>query len=162
MAATNHNLTRRHQTWYVTVEVPPSLQHALGRRIARTLGTRDVAVARAKRHAAIAAIQATIAAARQSGPTPIVREAEGWRESIVAETRGGDPERLAHGLMLERVETLVDQGRTADARTLHGIATGTAISPYVDVRLAEGGTRRRQVAEKSKNERRTVLRNLVA
>ncbi|MEJ0049080.1 MAG: tyrosine-type recombinase/integrase [Rhodospirillales bacterium] len=172
MPADNRHLTRRHQTWYVAVEVPPSLQPVLGRRIVRSLKTRDVRVARAKRYAAVAAIQATIAEARQSGSTPLLREAEGWRESILAARRGAvavatpdpdvDQEGEVRDLMLERVDELLAEGRRADAKLLHDVATGTAIAPHVEPWLAEGGTHRQALADKTKIERRKAIRDLVA
>jgi hypothetical protein len=54
MAADNRWLVRQRQTWYAIVEVPPSLRGVLGRRIKRTLKTRDIHVARARRHKAVA------------------------------------------------------------------------------------------------------------
>jgi integrase len=172
MPADNKHLTRRHHTWYVVVEVPPSLQQSLGRRITRSLKTRDIREARAKRYAAVAAIQSIIAEARQSGPTPVLREAEGWRESILAARRGAvmvhtndplvDQEGEVRGLMLDRVDELVAGGRAADAKLLHDVATGAAITPHIDAWLAAGGTKRLPLAEKTKHERRKALHDFTA
>ena len=98
MAPDNRWLVRRRQTWFVVVEVPPSLRAKLGRRIKRTLRTRDINVARARRFAAIAAIRAQIEAARkgQEGD-PITLEARAFREALLearnsAESGSDDPD----------------------------------------------------------------------
>ena len=63
----NRYLLRQRQMWFAVVEVPSSLRKALGRRIKRSLQTRDVNVARARRHRVVGEIKELFEETRQ-GP----------------------------------------------------------------------------------------------
>jgi hypothetical protein len=59
----NHYLQRRRQTWYIRVAVPPKLAPVVHKtHIVRSLKTRDVAVARERRWAALAEIKRWLSA----------------------------------------------------------------------------------------------------
>lgn len=174
MPADNRYLVRQRQTWFVVVEVPPSLRKRLGRRLKRTLKTRDIHVARARRFRVVAEVKELIEAARQGkdGST-IEQEALAWREALTAaengDTAGGsfprdeDPADFIHGLIVERIERLESRRSTEpDAATFAGIALGTAtpLSLYVDQWLSEGALKGAALKERTKAERRRAVEKL--
>ena len=89
--ADNRYLIRQRQTWYVVVEVPPSLRKRLGRRIKQTLGTRDINVARVRRWRALAKIKDMIEDTRKGREgDPLEQEAIDWRDALEAAESGED------------------------------------------------------------------------
>lgn len=87
-------LELRGRTWYCVKDAPRHLRPTLGKRLLRSLQTRDVNVARARRHAILADFQRTIAAAeRDHGPanaSPAYEAGMAWR-GIFAALERGDP-----------------------------------------------------------------------
>ncbi len=173
----NRYLLRQRQGYYAVVEVPPSLRKVLGRRLKKTLQTRDVYVARARRFRAVAALKETIEAARRSpgGPQgdPILAEAMAWRDGLAAAGRGepdavygdtdGDPEGFIKGLIGDRAEALHDNPKTeARWQEFLGIATGstTPLGMYVEDWLAEGSLSGAPLGAKTLVERRSALKAL--
>ncbi|MBZ9939210.1 tyrosine-type recombinase/integrase [Mesorhizobium sp. BR1-1-16] len=78
-------LTKRRQGYYVEIEIPPSLRETMGKkRLVKSLGTRELNVARAKRWETIAALKAQIEAARKgSAALPLEEEALGYRRALM-------------------------------------------------------------------------------
>jgi hypothetical protein len=169
----NRYLIRIRQGWFVSVEVPPSLRKVLGRRLKRTLRTRDVDVARARRFRVVAKLKETIEAARRGpqGPQgdPMVAEAMAWRESLVVtedlrETPGAGYDTQAEliaSLVGDRAEALHDAGDERWEEFL-SIARGkvTPLSLYVEDWLAEGALSGVPLSQKTVRERRSALRAL--
>jgi integrase len=169
----NRYLIRQRQTWYAVVEVPPSLRKQLGRRVKRTLDTRDIHVARARRFRAVADIKALIEDARR-GPQgdPIEQEALGWREAIAAAKRGEDtgtfprdedPVSFVRGLVGDRAEQLDERKATRGAvEGFLGIAleTATPLRLRADAWLSEGSLRGGTLKERTKTERRKAVDKL--
>ena len=174
-AQNNSYLIRQRQTWYAVVEVPPSLRKRLGRRIKRTLGTRDINVARARRWRALAQIHRLIEDARNNREgDPLEQEAIGWRGALEAAEQG--EENAVHGLpegedaagfirdlIYDRAEELESRKSTEDlARGFAGIALGTAtpLTLYVDQWLAEGTLGGSPLKDRTKTERRRAVEKL--
>jgi integrase len=174
MAQDNRYLMRQRQGFYVVVEVPPSLRKRLGRRIKRTLNTRDINVARARRWRALAQIKAQIEDIRKGRePDTIEQEAIAWREVLEAAERGEEPvvglpndedqDGFVRSLIYDRVEQLEARKSTeAQAAAFGGIATGraTPLRLYVDQWLAEGALRGAPLKERTKAERRRAVDKL--
>ena len=72
----NHHLERRHQTWFVSLDVPAALRASVGsKRLFMSLGTHSVALARQRRDVVIGAWRAHLSAVRigkASGKPPAV------------------------------------------------------------------------------------------
>ena len=94
-------LLRRHQTWYVRVQIPAQLWVAAGgkREFVKSLGTRDLAVANNRKHAHIAEYKRQIKALAEARGDPLRKarlRALEWRDAI-EEAKGkyvhieGDP-----------------------------------------------------------------------
>jgi integrase len=184
MAQDTRYLQLRRQTWFVVVEVPPSLRAKLGRRIKRTLRTRDANLARARRWQAVADIQAQFEAARrgvQGDPQRL--EALELRRVLVEETRRSDragdsidwddPEAhswfedtrsdsIVRDHIAARATEIERQQGNAAAQTFFGIAVGdiTPLETYVEDWLREGGTKG-SLTERTKVEHRRAVRDLV-
>jgi integrase len=173
-------LVLRRQTWSVVVEVPPSLQAKLGRRIRRSLKTRDINVARAKRWQAVADIRKQIEDARRVVVgDPLHLEAMAYRAALVDETRRSEQERSAidfddadtdpytrtdeivRSYIAERATEIEDKQGYQTANTFAGIALGTLtpLETYVEDWLREGGIRG-ALTERTKLEHRRAVKEL--
>jgi integrase len=133
----NQYLEQRRQGWYAVVYIPPSLREALGRKkLSRSLKTREVHVARARRWPVVAEFKATIEQAR-AGATqdPVLLEALEWREQIAAEARrldaSGDLEAIMRAqyplLLTDRAEQIARAQGDTRAQEFAAIATGQAL-----------------------------------
>jgi integrase len=175
MARDNRYLIRQRQTWYVVVEVPPSLRKRLGRRIKRTLDTRDINLARARRWRTLAKIKDLIEDTRKGREgDPLELEAINWRDALEAAEQGEegtviglpeeeDPASFIRGLIVDRAEELASRRATeARAPGFAGIALGTAtpLNLYVDQWLAEGTLGGGPLKERTKAERRRAVEKL--
>ncbi len=150
-------LELRGRVWCAVQDVPRPLRAAMGRkRMVKSLGTRDVHVAVAKRHAALAEFQrAFLAVGATSGADPITTSAMIWRDTLAQADRDAahganddsDPsdsphEVIASALVVaaERIEAEHGYGK---AQAFYQVATGkaTPLLHHVDAWLAEGGTK---------------------
>ena len=181
--ADNQYLQQRRQGWYVVVEVPPSLRSKLGRRIKRSLKTRDINLARARKWKALADIKAQIEAARRGVQgDPLRMEALELRGVLADEIKRSealadridwdDPEAAANyagsltddivrDQIIERAMDIGRQnGRTAGA-TFAGIALGTItpLETYVEDWLREGGVKG-SLTDRTKVEHRRAVQAL--
>ena len=88
-------LEQRSRGWYAVQDVPRSLRETIGkRRFVKSLGTRHLHVAQAKRHAALAAFQLEITQATSAAmPSSIVEAGMAWRATLAGIDRG-DPTAL--------------------------------------------------------------------
>ena len=126
----NRFLLRQRQGWWAVVEVPPSLRQTLGRRLKRTLKTRDVAVARARRWAVVASLKGQIERARKAQQgDPLVTEALAWRGYLEAADDSADggysTADATRDAIATRVEELYHQGNPR-WQELRDIAAGAA------------------------------------
>lgn len=166
-------LLRQRQGWYAVVEVPFSLRKRFGRRIKRTLDTRDKHVANSRKWLVVAEIKSLIEAARnwQTEGAPQL-EALGWRETLAAAERGEDvvnlpadedPASFIRGLIVDRAEQLEARPSTeAQAPPFRDIALGlaTPLAIYVDQWLSEGALRGIALKERTKAERKRAVDKL--
>src|SRR5262249_54249067 len=86
LTGTNY-LTRRHQTWYVRVQIPKKLQGAAGgkREFVKSLETRDLTEANSRKHAHIAEYKREIKALAEARSDPLQKarmRARAWRDAI--------------------------------------------------------------------------------
>jgi hypothetical protein len=107
----NRYLLRQDQTWSVVAEVPPSLRPILGRRLKKTLGTRDVFLARARRWRVVAELKERIEAARRGSSG--MPEAMAFRQEMEeAQRLSGDalgdvsPVSLVGDAIVDRAEAI--------------------------------------------------------
>lgn len=178
----NRNLLRQRQTWFVVVEVPPSLRERLGkRRIKKTLSTRDIHVARARRWKVVAEIRDQIEAARKRRDgDPLMQEAMEFREAFA------DPDKLDRGHAtdiddddIEQVirasetapstlmrEALAERATQIEREQGYKIANGfyemaigasTPLGTYVDQWLSEGALKGTALRARTKAERRKAV-----
>ena len=179
MAADNSFMVRRRQTWFCVVEVPPSLRSRLGRRLKRTLGTRDINLARVRRWRVIADLRGQIEEARRTRDgDPLRLEAaelrevmtEAKRQAEAAPSQGGPddpadaPEALLSDYIAERAEA-VERRAGADAgRQFADMAFGrvTPLGHYAERWLTEGGSKGAALKERTKLERRRAVAKLAA
>lgn len=166
-------LEQRWRGWYAVKDVPRSLRAVIGKkRLLKSLDTRDLHVAIARRHAALAEFQREIdEATRGDQHDPRIDEARAIKATLDAINRG-DPatigqfrgeiaefdertgqERLlspqeqareiVQSALHDRLETLWQSGKTAEANLLGGIVQGTAepLRLYVGAWISEGGSR---------------------
>jgi integrase len=154
-------LELRGRSWYAVQAVPRPLRPKLGKkRLLKSLGTRDLHVAIARRHAALAEFQRTFDRARDLAGTDAITEAAlEWRDTFEQLDRGDtsgfsvgrssddtdapDDRTAALWVLEEEAEDIeIDHGREA-ARTFVGIARGTAtpLLLHVDSWLREGGVK---------------------
>ncbi len=174
MADTRY-LERRRQGFYAVVEVPPSLRAKLAgrsgkpkRRLVKTLETRNLAVAKARRWAVVAELRAIIETARTGGGTAtLVDEALGWRDALDAAAAGADiagagedPLDFVRDLLRDRAAELAARDRAA-AVTLVGLATRTStlLATNVERFLTEGGVKG-PFAERTKGDHRRAIAEL--
>lgn len=167
-------LMRQGQTFYAVVEVPPSLREKLGNRLKRTLRTRDITLARARRWHVVADLKAQIEAARRGHHgDPIEQEALAYRGALAdaAKRPDGDPEDGYGGsewglkeTIASRAETLEREHGEQAAVAFADLALGrtTPLSAYVETWLAEGGPKNDRLKERTKLERRRAVEKLAA
>jgi integrase len=184
MALDNRYLMRRRQTWYCVVEVPPSLHGKLGPRKKRTLKTRDVHVARARRWKVVAEIKGEIEAAhRNRQGDPITHEALAFREALAAPEKldvghaedidSNDPEQVVRAsetapsallgaALTQRAEEIERQHGEEIAQGFYELATGatTPLALYVDAWLADGTLEGRTLRTRTQDERRSAVDKL--
>jgi integrase len=157
-------LLKQGDSWSAVIEVPRPLQDQLGRRLKKSLATRDLAVAQQRRWKVIAELKATIEMARKgvSGQhSPLETEALEWRRRLSAltpEDEDGYRDYL-EDLARDRLEILRDHHSDAQLRAFVAIAEGTAmpITVHLDDWLNEVPLKPRTVAY-----RRRVVSALVA
>ncbi|MCZ8100732.1 MAG: hypothetical protein O9972_22825 [Burkholderiales bacterium] len=165
-------IERRRQTYYAVVEVPPSLRLTLGKkRLLKSLETRDLAIARDRRWAVVAALKKQIEEARGGAdvttlsPIPrhkpdnarLIEEALRWRETIAAEGPYSEPDEVkAVDLLEDRAEQIKDD-RDRDA--FIGVATGTStpVTTHLETWLTESRFKPRTAGD-----RRRALERLEA
>lgn len=150
-------LEQRGRTWYAVQGVPRQLRGILGKRkLLKSLGTRELHVAVARRHAALAEFQRIFDKARDPART------DGWMEAALAwrktftEIESGNPAALAAAsgtdmdaptLAQVAIEDQADELESthgpAAADAFLGIAKGTAtpLLLHVDAWLREGGVK---------------------
>ena len=163
-------LEQRRQGWYVVLEVPPSLRERLGRkRLRKSLGTRSLTTAQAKRWAMIATLRADITGAQgQRAGDPIANEALGWREAMLTARQGDgkghseddDSEAFIMGLISDRSEQIHAKDR-AKGHLFDGLATGraTPLELHLETWLSEGG-QHGQFQERTKGDHRRAVKEL--
>jgi integrase len=157
-------LEQRGQTWYAVMAVPRPMWASVGkRRLIKSLGTRDLSVAIARRHAALAQFQATFDVFRRQAKTDdLTTGALLWRETFQAFGRGdfsgfsagcpdgspgeaddNDKRSIAESLFYEEVDVVATHHGASAARAFKGIAHGTAtpLLMHVDAWLREGGAK---------------------
>jgi hypothetical protein len=164
----NRYLLRQDQTWSVVVEVPPSLRPILGRRLKKTLGTRDVFIARAKRWRVLAELKERIEAARRGSSG--VPEALAFRQEMEeAQQSPGDPHdevsplSLVGDAIVDRAEAIERERGYADARVFADIAFGrtTPIALYVDAWLSEGSLGGAPLKPRTRLQRKRTVEKLI-
>lgn len=139
-------LERRGLTWYAVQDVPRTLRSALGKkRLLKSLGTQDLHVAVARRHAALADFQRQIASAqRGASPDPLAEAAMAWRgEMARAEARDDDIDSPLASLLADEADRIEREHGHAVADGFVDIATGraTPLLHHADSWLAEGGAK---------------------
>ncbi len=154
-------LTQRDRCWYAVRDVPRPLRAVLGKkRLLKSLDTRDIHVALARRHAALAEFQRVFDAALSQGrASPIMTSAMEWRE-----IRAREPHDDAVAeYILDEAERIEETHGLETARDFYDMALGkvTPLLHYVDAWLAEGGTRG-PVAARTQRQYRSDLRDLEA
>jgi integrase len=156
------HLEVRHRTFYAVQDVPRPLQQVMGmKRLKVSLKTDDPALARARRHAALAEFQRRFEAARNGLGTvaaSVVEQAMEWR---TLPHDDGLPDGVDY--LMDKAEQIeVQQGEDA-ARTFHAIASGkeTPLLQFVEHWLAEGG-RKGPLNPRTAGQYRADLRELEA
>lgn len=139
MPVNNQYLEQRRLGWYCVVEVPPLLRKQLGRRLRRSLKTRDLNIARARRWAVVKDLKAAIEAAR-SGATAadtLTEEALIWRDELERGDNGPDDDRPL--LLGDRAEEIAAERGEEAAGLFVQIARGeaTPVNQMVDRWLSE-------------------------
>ncbi len=162
-------LVLRRQTYYVAVEVPPSIRPNLGKkRLVRTLKTRSLETAQRRRWDVIADLRREIEAARsgQAGD-PVVARAMFYRDAYAAaekadEESEGRPEDLTTASIVmdhaEEEAARLEHRRPGAGSTFAGIFSGTAtpLMLHVDRWLAEGGVQGLYEERTQRDHRRAV------
>lgn len=142
MPVDNRWLEKRHLAWYAVVTVPPAVRQTLGKRkILRSLKTRDVEVARARRWGVVKELKAEIEAAksgRSTGPrSPLTEEAMTWRATLAeADDEYGE---VIGSVLADRAAQIETKAGLEAAREFHAIASGqrTPVDTYLDQWFAE-------------------------
>jgi hypothetical protein len=133
-------LKQRRQGWYAVQDAPCALGVALGKkRLIVSLGTRDLRVAQARRHDALAGFARQLAAVRRAKPSdPVLADALRWRH-VLAEDDSAET-RTEAALGYHRVE---HQHGAAAAQAFAAVSLGraTPLLAHVDAWLAEGGAK---------------------
>jgi integrase len=146
-------LELRGRTFYAVQAVPRPLWAKLKkRRLVKSLGTRELHLAIARRHAALAEFQRIFDGARAvAGSDALTQAALQWRRSLeisereVAATGAPHPNEadFMASAIEDEVEDVEDQYGPAAAREFAGIAYGTAMPLllHIDAWLREGGVK---------------------
>jgi integrase len=140
-------LKQQGRAWYAVQETPRDILATVGkRRLIKSLGTRDVHVAIARRHAALAEFQRVFERARKpQAADALLEAAQGWRETLDLYETGA-----INGSLSAALEVLADEADAIRrergpeaAASFVGIARGTAtpLLHHVDGWLREGGVR---------------------
>jgi integrase len=151
--ADDQYLIKKSRTWFVAVEVPPSLRAVMGkRRLTRTLGTDDLRAARVKKHPVVGELKGLIARARQREE----QRAKSEKDAVVVEGlqwRGEqDP------LILDDIATEIERKSGAHAaQTFHAVATGTATPLEAHIESWLGAA---TYAQRTKSDYRSALGRL--
>ncbi|HLZ65462.1 MAG TPA: DUF6538 domain-containing protein [Aliidongia sp.] len=162
MPVDNRYLEKRRQGYYCVVEVPPSVRPKLNcKRLKRTLQTRDINVARAKRWAVVTELKAIIEAAKRGDqPSSLNEEAMSYRESNEAWDGDGGPDDLnpVEGLIEERAEQIAAKHGSEAAGQFSTIALGlaTPLKLHLELWLKE-----RSYIEKTKDDHRRAVEALL-
>lgn len=146
-------MERRRSSWYVWIDVPPSLRETIGRRrLRKTTGTTDVVLARLKRGAILTELRGRIEAARTQATWGEHGGAMGkallLKDALAAEKDFN----AQQDITLEAVEIAEDierkQGHEA-AKQFYAVATGkaTPLTLHLEEWLLERGYRERQQAD---------------
>ncbi len=172
----NRYLLRQGHAWSVVVEVPRPLQAKLGRRLKRTLGTRDVLLARTRRWPVVAELKKLIEEA-QTGATRMPdalafrTELEQARQAEAEQPVRSDddpnaaltsPTGLVQDAIVEKAEQIErEQGEQA-AQVFAAVALGraTPVTLYADDWLAGGTLSGRPLSRKAAHERRSSIQKL--
>lgn len=132
-------LTMRGRTWYAVKDVPRPLRVVVGKkRLLKSLQTRDLSVARARRHNALAEFALVLAAAQaKAGAPPETTAALEWRAILAANPAE------AEGIRDEIADAaydLEDRLGYERAKAFHALATGqtTPLLHFVDAWIIEG------------------------
>ena len=163
-------LQQRRQTWHVRIAVPPSLRATVGKQhLVRSLATRSLFAARAKRWAVVAELKAELAAAQaKTTENPILSTALVWRDLIAAARRGedvgGSGEEDAASFIVDLASQESERIRARDpaaARLFDGLATGTAtpLEMHLETWLVEGG-QHGHFQERTKGDHRRAVKEL--
>src|ERR1700722_435094 len=131
-------LEKRHQTWYAVLDVPRPLRAILGkRRFVKSLKTRDIVVARARRHAAIVEFQRMLKAPPRAAGDPWVARGLVWQDEI---TKAGEDDTV-YLAFHEDLDRIAEGKGVRAAQSMHGAATGTRtpLLTYLEPWLMEGG-----------------------
>jgi integrase len=148
------NLEQRRLGWYAVIEVPPSLRPVLGRkRLRKSLGTRDIQLARLRRHAVVGDLKAIIERARRQAGGGLTDEALEYRKAIAA---ARDVEQQADVLdaLVERAERIEDDDGIEAAKAFYGVGSGraTPLKMHLEEWLAE-----KRYAERTKSDHRHAV-----
>ncbi|MDA8438287.1 MAG: tyrosine-type recombinase/integrase [Propionibacterium sp.] len=184
--ADQKHLLRRRQGWYAVVEVPPSLRATLGRRLKRTLKTRDLAVARARRWSVLADLKATIEQARKApSGDPLTSEALAYREALDDARRRAEatpyrgdpddlqalgafhdslPDTLLADAIADRAGAIEATQGTDAAVAFADLALGrtTPLDLHVDAWVSEGGPKSATLRPRTRLERRRAVASLAS
>jgi len=156
-------LERRRQTWFVSVEVPPSLRPILGKRLKKTTGTRDLQLAEARKWAIVAELKAQIARAK-SGTATLTDEALQFRKEFLAAKTEDDREGVLWAIDARASELRgdplseqpdfrgryqYDPAREKVAGQFYGMATAslTPLKAHMEAWIAESHVQARTAAD---------------
>jgi integrase len=160
-------LLRQGHTWSVVVEVPRPLRHILGRRLKRSLGTRDVFLARAKRWRVLAELADQIEAAR-TGTRNQAMAFRGEMEEAIRPAWGPDdgitsPTSIVVDQIEDRAEVIEREQGAEAAQAFVDVATSraTPLSLNVDAWLTEGSLGGTPLRPRTKLERQRTVQKLV-
>jgi integrase len=149
----NYNLERRRSTWYVWIDVPPSLRSIIGRRrLRKTTGTTDEALARLRRGAILTELKTRIEAARKVNPNSpeanITAKALEWRKEIEGTLDTVKRHDLRY-LAVDAAEAIEKSDGFEAAKSFHDIATGkgTPLNLFLEEWLQEKRYGARQAAD---------------
>lgn len=141
----------RRQGWYAVAYVPAPLHGVLGKKLRRSLGTRDLKIAQRERLSVLAEFRKRIEEAARgepSGRDGTMEEALRWRSALEtarledAEARGGEDEDRAsiiEDLIYDQGEKLARQGGAGATFAAVATGRGTPILLHVPDWLHEGG-----------------------
>ncbi len=178
MAGDNRYLLRQGHAWSVCVEVPRPLQAKLGRRLKRTLGTRNVLLARTRRWPVVADLkrlieEAQTGAARMPDAVAFRAELEEARQDEADHPGLYDddddpnaaltsPTGLVEDAIVERAEQIERAEGEQAAQVFAAVAMGraTPLTLYADDWLASGTLSGRPLSRKAAHERQLSITKL--